>query len=136
MSTLPPRPLPPANLGVPALLAQLVEHLHGKEGVDGSSPSEGSLPIKNRPRMGGFLVVSLGTVEHLPWQEGIQLLYDPISPRRALEQTLRSTSLAAPRRNPILGTGFGDSLGSSGAFKAMPHTTRMKVAMIMQMSSV
>jgi hypothetical protein len=25
-----------------ALLAQLVEHLHGKEGVDGSSPSEGS----------------------------------------------------------------------------------------------
>jgi hypothetical protein len=25
----------------PALLAQLVEHLHGKEGVDGSSPSEG-----------------------------------------------------------------------------------------------
>ena len=26
----------------PALLAQLVEHLHGKEGVDGSSPSEGS----------------------------------------------------------------------------------------------
>src|SRR5213078_591532 len=24
-----------------ALLAQLVEHLHGKEGVDGSSPSEG-----------------------------------------------------------------------------------------------
>ncbi len=26
-----------------ALLAQLVEHLHGKEGVDGSSPSEGSI---------------------------------------------------------------------------------------------
>jgi hypothetical protein len=26
-----------------ALLAQLVEHLHGKEGVDGSSPSEGSV---------------------------------------------------------------------------------------------
>jgi hypothetical protein len=24
-----------------ALLAQLVEHFHGKEGVDGSSPSEG-----------------------------------------------------------------------------------------------
>ena len=27
--------------GPAALLAQLVEHLHGKEGVDGSSPSEG-----------------------------------------------------------------------------------------------
>ena len=31
-----------ARLAPPALLAQLVEHLHGKEGVDGSSPSEGS----------------------------------------------------------------------------------------------
>ena len=28
-----------------ALLAQLVEHLHGKEGVDGSSPSEGSAEL-------------------------------------------------------------------------------------------
>ena len=31
-----------ARLAPAALLAQLVEHLHGKEGVDGSSPSEGS----------------------------------------------------------------------------------------------
>jgi hypothetical protein len=31
-----------ATIRAPALLAQLVEHLHGKEGVDGSSPSEGS----------------------------------------------------------------------------------------------
>ena len=30
-----------AAIGCFALLAQLVEHLHGKEGVDGSSPSEG-----------------------------------------------------------------------------------------------
>jgi hypothetical protein len=30
-----------ATIGRLALLAQLVEHLHGKEGVDGSSPSEG-----------------------------------------------------------------------------------------------
>ena len=29
----------------PALLAQLVEHLHGKEGVDGSSPSEGFVEL-------------------------------------------------------------------------------------------
>src|SRR3954454_5629216 len=28
--------------GRPALLAQLVEHFHGKEGVNGSSPLEGS----------------------------------------------------------------------------------------------
>jgi hypothetical protein len=33
------RPLPWA---ASALLAQLVEHLHGKEGVSGSSPEEGS----------------------------------------------------------------------------------------------
>ena len=32
------RPLPWA---ASALLAQLVEHLHGKEGVSGSSPEEG-----------------------------------------------------------------------------------------------
>ena len=34
----PERPLPWAPS---ALLAQLVEHLHGKEGVSGSSPEEG-----------------------------------------------------------------------------------------------
>src|SRR5262245_269283 len=39
-----------------ALLAQLVEHLHGKEGVDGSSPSEGFLGHTNRPQVGGFLL--------------------------------------------------------------------------------
>ena len=31
----------PAYNGPAALLAQLVEHLHGKEGVSGSSPEEG-----------------------------------------------------------------------------------------------
>jgi hypothetical protein len=35
-----------------ALLAQLVEHLHGKEGVDGSSPSEGSAKA---PHVGAFV---------------------------------------------------------------------------------
>src|SRR5215213_2063697 len=34
-----------ATLGRRALLAQLVEHLHGKEGVDGSSPSEGLINV-------------------------------------------------------------------------------------------
>src|SRR5947209_4164047 len=34
-----------ATLRGTALLAQLVEHLHGKEGVDGSSPSEGSAKV-------------------------------------------------------------------------------------------
>src|SRR3954447_6088562 len=40
--TLAPEPSRGAiPLAAPALLAQLVEHFHGKEGVDGSSPSEG-----------------------------------------------------------------------------------------------
>src|ERR1019366_7116624 len=30
-----------ATIAAPALLAQLVEHFHGKEGVNGSSPLEG-----------------------------------------------------------------------------------------------
>ena len=42
-----------------ALLAQLVEHLHGKEGVDGSSPSEG---FKNIPANSHF--------ECLSWRNG------------------------------------------------------------------
>src|SRR5579864_2487569 len=41
---------PPDTIRRPALLAQLVEHLHGKEGVDGSSPSEGF----GKPRMAGL----------------------------------------------------------------------------------
>jgi hypothetical protein len=44
-----------------ALLAQLVEHLHGKEGVDGSSPSEG---LNKRPGNRPFMldrVVSMET---------------------------------------------------------------------------
>ena len=36
----------------PALLAQLVEHFHGKEGVAGSSPAEGSCKAA---AYGGFL---------------------------------------------------------------------------------
>src|SRR4029079_15272642 len=44
---------PPADDagGRPALLAQLVEHFHGKEGVNGSSPLEGFLPL-NHPVFG------------------------------------------------------------------------------------
>ena len=36
--------------GSPALLAQLVEHFHGKEGVSGSSPEEGSTSLPANPR--------------------------------------------------------------------------------------
>ena len=37
------------TLSALALLAQLVEHLHGKEGVDGSSPSEGLKYLQMSP---------------------------------------------------------------------------------------
>jgi hypothetical protein len=48
-------PLPPQNL-------------HGKEGVDGSSPSEGSkIPAQRR-----FFVAQTGTTEHLLGKEGIE----------------------------------------------------------------
>jgi hypothetical protein len=40
-----------------ALLAQLVEHFHGKEGVVGSSPTEGSREAAAR---GGFFVSRRG----------------------------------------------------------------------------
>ena len=40
-----------ARLAPSALLAQLVEHFHGKEGVVGSSPTEGS---QKSPQMASF----------------------------------------------------------------------------------
>ena len=39
-----------------ALLAQSVEHLHGKEGVDGSSPSEGSSGSRVVPGVAGSVI--------------------------------------------------------------------------------
>ena len=53
-----------ATLAAPALLAQLVEHLHGKEGVDGSSPSEGSA---KGPEIGLLLADRLAGRRTLPF---------------------------------------------------------------------
>src|SRR6266542_2882516 len=50
-----------ARIDLRALLAQLVEHLHGKEGVDGSSPSEGSA---KDPQTGVLRVSSVGREAH------------------------------------------------------------------------
>ena len=46
------RARPSATIAAPALLAQLVEHFHGKEGVNGSSPLEGL----KRPRKKGLFL--------------------------------------------------------------------------------
>ena len=55
----------------PALLAQLVEHLHGKEGVDGSSPSEGLSWNHEAAAKGGFSVAIKDTADHLLCKEGV-----------------------------------------------------------------
>src|SRR5205085_3789034 len=47
-----------------ALLAQLVEHLHGKEGVDGSSPSEGSAKA---PHVGAFAFRTTCSSSNVRW---------------------------------------------------------------------
>src|SRR5581483_11653898 len=52
------------HTGVAALLAQLVEHLHGKEGVDGSSPSEGSA---KSPHVGRFSIRSTCRFSRVQW---------------------------------------------------------------------
>jgi hypothetical protein len=49
----------------------LVEHLHGKEGVDGSSPSEGLVWKDEVAAKGGFFVAVTDTAGHLPDKEGI-----------------------------------------------------------------
>jgi hypothetical protein len=72
-------------------------NLHGKEGVDRSSPSEGSPPIQNRPQMSGLLLPRSTQWSTSLSRRGSVCSMTPISPRRALEQVLRSTSLASPR---------------------------------------
>jgi hypothetical protein len=47
-----------------ALLAQLVEHLHGKEGVDGSSPSEGSAKVQH---VAAFAFSPICSVSSVRW---------------------------------------------------------------------
>ena len=71
-----------ARLGAVALLAQLVEHLHGKEGVAGSSPAEG---FARAPVVGGFLfraTCSLSRVRRVwsrPWSVQFRGLYSGVN---------------------------------------------------------
>ncbi len=70
-----------------ALLAQLVEHLHGKEGVDGSSPSEGFRKIPANRR---FLFAWFVNGRHARARAGIRWC--------SLERLIQGkTSLAAGR---------------------------------------
>ena len=47
--------------------------IHGKEGVGGSSPPEGSFELKHRLQVGGFCCL-LDTVEHLPDTEVLDVV--------------------------------------------------------------
>src|SRR6266540_1155219 len=57
--------------------------LHGKEGGDGSSPSEGFKIPGNR----GFFVACSGTTEHLLSREGVASRETRRGPRKPLAQT-------------------------------------------------
>jgi hypothetical protein len=73
-----------------ALLAQLVEHLHGKEGVDGSSPSEGFWS-KEIPGNRGFLLsgpAPQGTSRCRP----DSLVGSPLDPKTARKMACCSAS--------------------------------------------
>jgi hypothetical protein len=66
-------------------------NLDGKEGVDGSSPSEG-FTKEEIPANGGFVVASYSTTEHLCGQ-----LPDRVEPARLLESPCKSARRAASR---------------------------------------
>ena len=62
-----------SRLTVVSFLAQLVEHLHGKEGVDGSSPSEGFRGNACKWRLPLPTVQTSGTRGHLRALAGVPL---------------------------------------------------------------
>ena len=93
-----------------ALLAQLVEHLHGKEGVDGSSPSEGSAKA---PQIGAFCAhedlhdLQRAVVWSPPWSLQVEKRPQPGAPRVAADDrclngaaTRMSSATTAARRRP------------------------------------
>ena len=86
---LPPASPPPGLQSGLALLAQSVEHLHGKEGVDGSSPSEGLAPGRVSVSRDGSPVILLeGQAAGLRSAHG------------GASQWLRGNPRRRPRRSP------------------------------------
>ena len=104
-----------------ALLAQSVEHLHGKEGVDGSSPSEGSKIPANRD-----FCARTGTTEHLLTRRASMIADAQRARGNGLKR--RPWELSAPRAGrstiwgQILGTGKRPALtcGSSDELSGAP----------------
>jgi hypothetical protein len=63
------------------------EVLHGKEGVDGSSPSESSLVVTKPLQMAAFLL-ALDTAEHLAVKEDVGCQLDVPTCTYRLEQAV------------------------------------------------
>jgi hypothetical protein len=88
--------------------------LHGKEGVDGSSPSEG-FKAKENPRKPVIFVVWAETTEHLPTQEVLSdrraaNLEDPLG-----QLAVEGISGACPEK-PAPGMGSGNHVPQRAAF--------------------
>jgi hypothetical protein len=79
-------------MGRSALLAQLVEHLHGKEGVDGSSPSEG---FTKAPQIAEFCSHS---GQQRP-REGALRVRSAVSDEFGSTAASASASIARPRQS-------------------------------------
>ena len=89
-----------------ALLAQLVEHLHGKEGVDGSSPSEGSkIPAKRGFLLSGLVHKSTSLTRRVSAVDGASA-----GRRFGLNSVDPGRRAATRSSDPFLGTGSGDTL--------------------------
>ena len=86
---------------------------HGKEGVSGSSPEEGS----KLPANAGFLLPRLVQRSTSFNGRGSVCSMTPKSPRRALGKALPNTSLAGSRQSPFLGTGSGTAFGCRRPFQ-------------------
>ena len=104
-----------------ALLAQLVEHFHGKEGVDGSSPSEGSAGLALLAGFGGWCRLGDGYAEaamETIWKprrpHGLGLLVDgrgcPRAGRVAVLQDVLDVR-AIPLNREIVHSPAGDGPG-------------------------
>src|SRR4051794_3099887 len=110
----------PLRCDEPALLAQLVEHLHGKEGVDGSSPSEGSAkaPEGDRslaPVPGLGCPPTLGQLLRSASQSAFSEAYCFGTLRRITGPSSQKSSFRAPvgRKSKLLSSSVPSAVGVS-----------------------
>jgi len=59
-----------------------VDRLNGKEGADGSSPSEGLPGTKTMPQKAAFSVAAMETAAQLLHKEGVDTRREPDQPAR------------------------------------------------------